>query len=129
MLLGFKKRFAPSVEDGSKTHTIRARRKRAPRVGEICHCYTGLRQKGARLLGRFECVRVQEIRIRVYRNRIMIAIDGIWLSEDEVELFARSDGFQPVGETLSARSVMARYWSLEGIHAFTGDLIHWEYRR
>lgn len=34
MLLGFKKRFAPMVEDGSKTHTIRAKRKIRPRVGK-----------------------------------------------------------------------------------------------
>ena len=33
MLLGFKRRFAPYVEDGSKTHTIRATRKPAAAPG------------------------------------------------------------------------------------------------
>lgn len=70
MLLGFKRRFAPHIQDGSKTHTIRAKRKLRPKAGETCHCYTGLRQKGARLLGRWRCVRVQDI---------IIDYLGIWV--------------------------------------------------
>ena len=58
MLLGFKRRFAPFVEEGSKTHTIRAKRKIAPKVGETCHCYVDPRQKTMRLLGRWTCVKV-----------------------------------------------------------------------
>ncbi len=50
-------RFAHAVLDGSKTHTIRAKRKAPPRVGEILHCYTGLRTKKVKLLGRFQCGR------------------------------------------------------------------------
>lgn len=44
-LLNFKKRFAPLVESGTKTHTIRAWRKHPIREGEMLHLYTGLRQK------------------------------------------------------------------------------------
>lgn len=51
MLLGFKRRFVSAILSGSKCHTIRAKRTRPPRVGETLHCYTGLRQKGATLLG------------------------------------------------------------------------------
>jgi hypothetical protein len=63
MLLGFKRRFAPFVEEGSKTHTIRAKRKIRPKVGEVCHCYVDPRQKSMRLLGRFPCVKVETIDI------------------------------------------------------------------
>lgn len=46
MLLGFNARFVPLILAHEKRHTIRAKRKNAPHVGEICHCYTGLRQRG-----------------------------------------------------------------------------------
>ncbi len=42
MLLGFQSRFEQFVAEGSKTHTIRAYRKRRPKVGEACHCYGGV---------------------------------------------------------------------------------------
>jgi hypothetical protein len=83
MLLSFEKRFVPHVEDGSKTHTIRAERKRAPKVGETCHCYTGLRHKSARLLGRWPCVKVERITVTPHELRI----DGEVLSRDERDAF------------------------------------------
>jgi hypothetical protein len=77
VLLGFKERFAPFVEEGSKTHTIRAKRKIRPRVGEICHCYANPRQKSMRLLGRFECIRVEDLRIEVdvYKTTVRLCIN------------------------------------------------------
>jgi hypothetical protein len=123
MLLNFEKRFVPHVEDGSKTHTIRAERKRAPKVGETCHCYTGLRHKGARLLGRWPCVKVERITVTPHELRI----DGEVLSRDERDAFARRDGFrgpQPWAE-------MMRYWEHEqpsaGEWRFDGYVIHWRY--
>src|SRR5690348_14703111 len=98
MLLGFKARFAPFVEDGTKTHTIRATRKNPPRAGEICHCYTGLRQKGARLLGRWPCVKVEEILLEwlaIERGMtIIISIDGVELDQAEANALAYRDGFR-----------------------------------
>lgn len=62
-LLGFKRRFAPMVLEGSKRHTIRAIRKIPVKVGDVCHCYVDPRQKSMRLLGRWRCTKVQGIRI------------------------------------------------------------------
>lgn len=127
MLLGFKARFAPMVLDGSKTHTIRAPRARRPRVGEPCHCYTGLRQKGARLLGRWECVRVETIRIQLSENGgLLVRIDDAVLGHDEAVMLARRDGFRGQDPLVE----MTQFWLAEGRlqegDIWTGDVIHWD---
>ncbi len=133
MLLGFKARFAPFIEDGSKTHTIRATRKVAPRVGEVCHCYTGLRQKGARLLGRWPCVKVQDIIIEwlavEFGMSILITIDGVELDDAEANALAFADGFRSRG-VRDALGEMQSYWHrLHGADAFPfhGQIIHWRH--
>lgn len=131
MLLGFKKRFVPLVEDGSKTHTIRAKRKLRPRAGETCHCYTGLRQKGARLLGRWKCVKVEEIKIyECGGGRFSVWIGDQELTPDEKDALAWRDGFRSRG-VAGAFGEMVEYWTRlhpkAGPIAFEGDLIHWEY--
>lgn len=135
MLLGFKQRFVPFVEDGSKTHTIRATRKISPKVGEICHCYTGLRQKGARLLGRWDCVKIQNIQINwlevPWGMSLLIAIDGENLDDAEANALAFADGFRSRG-VRDALGEMHAYWhQLHGADAFpfSGHLIHWRYTR
>lgn len=133
MLLGFKDRFAPKILSHEKRHTIRAKRKIAPRVGETCHLYTGLRQRGpiiqklasgqvvrqkvSRLLGRWPCVKVQDIKIVEPRGHApSIRIDGVWLLPDEREALAKSDGFASFAE-------MMEFW--KGRLPFKGDIIHW----
>jgi hypothetical protein len=124
MLLGFKTRFAPMILDGSKRHTIRAKRKIAPKPGEICHCYTGLRQKGAKLLGRWPCLRVEDITIKgasdLYSGIFIgeLTIDGHTLSDDEQETLATHDGFASFAE-------MMEFW--RGRLPFSGDIIHWDF--
>jgi hypothetical protein len=133
VLLGFKRRFASFVEDGSKTHTIRAFRKIAPRVGEICHCYVDPRQKTMRLLGRWPCVRVEPITLDfepdgiAYRLRVTIA--DVTLSSQEAHAFAWADGFR--GE--SPLCDMAEYWLETGrltdaldSKPWHGQVIHWK---
>lgn len=152
MLLGFKRRFAPFVEDGSKTHTIRSKRKVRPKVGETCHCYVDPRQKSMRLLGRFECVRVQDIEIgtRLTRNNEYVGyikIDGAALSPDECDLFAWRDGFRydgtvmeitdpPLHRHVGSFKLMLDYWLNERTRngkkdplPFHGDVIHWRYAK
>lgn len=137
MLLGFKERFAPLVQEGSKTHTIRARRKLTPKAGETCHCYTGLRQKGARLLGRWRCTRVEDIRIEAEYYRIgrevlpvwlRIWIEGAMLTESEMNQICWQDGFR--GE--SPWMEFSSFWQKEhGKRAaslsFQGVIIHWDF--
>jgi hypothetical protein len=136
MLLGFKRQFAPFVEDHSKTHTIRGIRKIPPRVGEICHCYVDPRQKTMRLLGRWPCVRIEEIVIEgiwlkhgdVFRGSIHLA--GNRLDENERDLLAWRDGFRH--ESLNEReglgyggcfTLMMEFWR-ERL-PFVGQIIHW----
>ncbi len=152
MLLGFKPRFVPFVLDGSKTHTIRSERKYPPKVGEVCHCYTGLRQRGpiiqklasgevvrqkmARLLGRWPCVKVEEIQIREFRLNahfgFQLFIEGLWLDVDERNAFAWRDGFRTRGRK-HAFAEMCDYWiTLHRNHGtidFAGQVIHWQYRK
>lgn len=125
-LYNFQKRFAPKILSGQKRHTIRAKRNRRTRPGETCHLYIGLRSKGAQLLMRSSCVRVEDIRIvggivsfKPLRIRpFRIYIDGVELSTDESDRLARTDGFNSLGD-------MAHFW--KGRTPFVGDIIHWKF--
>jgi len=134
MLLNFQPRFAAMILAGTKRHTIRAKRKIRPRVGEICHCYTGLRQRGpiiqklasgqvirqkmSRLLGRWPCVKVQDIMIDTHpiSGHGMVLLDFQELDLDERERLAISDGFECFADMLA-------FW--KGRLPFVGDMIHW----
>ena len=129
MLLGFKRRFAPYVEEGSKTHTIRGVRKIAPRVGETCHCYVDPRQKTMRLLGRFPCVRVERIQIRETNHPpvpLVVKIDGLLLTPEEADLLFQRDGFRDEGgETYTHMQQAAEFW--KDRLPFEGQIIHWRH--
>jgi hypothetical protein len=135
VLLGFKRQFAPFVEEGSKTHTIRGKRAIAPKVGEVCHCYVDPRQKTMRLLGRWPCVRVEEIRIEpltdnvdgcevVYNLRVFI--DGDELTPDEAESLFQRDGFKPTAP-YTATAMARDFWRQR--LPFEGQMIHWDYSK
>lgn len=137
LLLGFKRQFAKFVEEGSKQHTIRGIRKVAPKVGEICHCYADPRQKTMRLLGRFVCTRIERIDIYFGRQRELkgyaqsgikfIEIEGVALTDDEMNLLAFADGFRPVGD--SPIHQMSLFWAREHgcLDGFKGHIIHWRH--
>ena len=136
MLLGFKRRFAPMVESGSKTHTIRRKKRYPPKPGDTCHCYVDPRQKTMRLLGRFPCIAVQDIRIDrsptwgLVEMPLTVTIDGETLSPDEADALFFRDGFRldtaegPYQHVKQA----ARFWA-ENEFPFFGDIVHWEYRK
>jgi len=125
MLLGFKKQFREYVKEGSKRHTIRANRKRPFRVGEICHCYTGLRTKNSELLGRWRCVKVASIRISPGSDPMRVWINDEELSHSEIVLLAFADGFRT--ET-PARSMREFWIHNHGCADFFGVIIHWNYK-
>jgi hypothetical protein len=126
MLLGFSKQFVTYVLDGSKTHTIRGKRRIRPKVGEICHCYQGLRTKKCLLLGRFPLVRVEEIRIVKSRRAISVVIEGRRLTEDERQLLAYRDGFRQPGAKRPFEQMMDFWDAVHGLQKpFHGDIIHW----
>jgi hypothetical protein len=116
-LYNFKAQFVPHILDGSKTHTIRAARVHPDKPGNTLHLYTGLRQKGARLLMRAKCTKVETIEIRAEDQTIRV--DGEWLSESEEEQLAKRDGFKSHAE-------MMRFW--EGRLPFYGHIVHWRKR-
>ena len=133
MLLGFKRQFEPYVEDGSKRHTIRARRKKRPRPGEVCHCYVDPRQKSMRLLGRWPCTKVEEIKIEALNYpHLRIVIEGYVLDAIETEQLLWRDGFRPTKAQasygLSSTALAWQFWEKRLKRArFVGDLIHWDF--
>lgn len=119
-LYNFQKRFVPKILSGEKQHTIRAIRANPDKPGNTLHLYTGLRQKGARLLMRVPCVKVEEIEIRAGiffdENHASVTIDGVKLDREEREALARRDGFSNFEE-------MIHFW--RGRLPFKGHIIHW----
>jgi hypothetical protein len=127
MLLGFKRRFAPFVGEGSKTHTIRATRKIPPRVGEMCHCYVDPRQKTMRLLGRWPCVRVERVEFFPDASAgygVSVFIEGVGLDHSQKDALAWRDGFRGHGEHGAFMEMMA-FWA--GRLPFHGQIIHWKW--
>lgn len=129
-LYNFQKRFVSKILSGEKTHTIRAKRAVPDKPGNMLHLYTGLRQKGARLLMRAPCVKVEEIEITSHREAwammalmppdsgFSVKIGGETLSADECEALARRDGFDNFAQ-------MMMFW--DGRLPFKGDIIHWRF--
>ena|ERR1019366_5103979 len=111
-LYNFQRRFVPKILSGEKTHTIRAVRANPDRPGNVLHLYTGLRHKGAQLLMRVPCVKVEEIEIAP----LYVKIDGIVLDYSEEEALARRDGFPNFAD-------MMAFW--EERLPFRGHIVHW----
>jgi hypothetical protein len=116
-LYNFQDQFVQPILEGRKTHTIRSRRKNPDKPGNVLHLYTGLRRKGARLLMRPLCTRVEEILMAVDdAAQAQVYIEGEKLSADERELLAVRDGFANWRE-------MVQFWN--GRFPFEGHIIHW----
>lgn len=116
-LYNFQPRFAPMILSGRKTHTIRALRANPDKPGNTLHLYTGLRHKGACLLMRVLCVKVEEVHIRLVNGwDASIAVNMIDLDDSEREALARRDGFRDFAE-------MMQFWK-ERL-PFRGHIIHW----
>lgn len=156
MMVPFRRRFAAYVQDRSKRHTIRLVRKNPIQVGDRLDCYLEPRRtpKGekALLLGRFKCVRIEPIEIVCrlpgwafkgsYAANVdfyavfQVSVAGEWLTRDERDVFAWSDGFRHSDrtrrtDTRGCFGFMADYW-LEDMKKrklrwpFVGVVIHWE---
>lgn len=113
-LYNFRSRFVPLILNGSKTHTIRGDRKRADKPGNTMHLYTGLRQKGAQLLMRVPCIRVESIDID---REQQVFLGEEQLSLDECEAMAVRDGFSSFAD-------MMTFW--KGRLPFHGHVYHWD---
>lgn len=114
-LYNFKAQFVAPILAGEKTHTIRATRANPDKPGNTLHLYTGLRHKGARLLMRATCTKVEQVTISALFGRIMI--NGELLDDEEQEQLARRDGFK-------SHYDMMQFW--HGRLPFEGHIIHWK---
>ena len=83
----FQDRFIPKILSGTKSHTIRKRRKYPTKVGDILWLYTGMRTKGCRLIAGALCVRVEPIVIWPFEHRVAANI------EFSINQLAYGDGF------------------------------------
>ena len=129
--LSFKGQFAGPIVEGIKRQTVRAGRKRPPRVGERLQLYTGMRTKHCRkIIPDPLCTEVRVIRIVVDPKApgIIAEIDfgDFKLREHEIERFAVADGFAGT-DGCSARRAMGNFWMRHhGPGEFLGLLIRWE---
>ena len=129
----FKAMFAPQIEARTKLQTVRGNRRRHARPGEPIQLYAGMRTRYCRKLVTPDpvCFRVRPITIDVTglisAGIASIEIGGRFLAFEEIERFARADGFAPeyLGGT-SARENMGAVWRANhGTGRFEGALIEW----
>ncbi|GEP06862.1 hypothetical protein [Methylobacterium oxalidis] len=115
----FKKRFAAPILAGTKAQTIRADRKRHARLGELVQLFTGMRTKHCRRLGEARCTEVYSIALDLELG-IVFANDGWIRTQEDLDAFARQDGFPYWSELVA-------FWAAEhpGVSYFSGILIRW----
>ena len=117
----FQTRFAPDIQSGWKTHTIRGQRKRHARPQERLQLYCNMR--------RADCFKIRTDPVCTFVDPISItyhdeAIVMIWTGPDmqdeilpeDFDLFARLDGFS------SARD-MHQFWLAQGAPLFAGAVM------
>jgi hypothetical protein len=111
----FKAQFAPRIEDGSKTSTIRVFAKtQPPVVGDTLKLFTGMRQKNCRKLKEVKCAKVHAIEI----GKDYINLGGLFLVPRLQRKFAVRDGFEDLAEL---RSFFRAHYGLP----FRGVWVSW----
>ncbi len=104
----FKSRFAASIVANTKTQNIRAKRlgrSRHARPGELVHRYTGMRTRQCTKLGESRCIAVWPIELHL-RDGIVFANGGWIRTEEDLDAFARQDGFRDW-------SALVAFWAAE----------------
>jgi hypothetical protein len=142
----FQERFVPFVKDGSKPHTIRARRRSFAKPGDTLYLYYGMRTKHCTKLREEVCSKAKTIFIK--KNGAVIIYDdrlddyqvdllrngkypkmGMKLSDFNKDQLAWRDGFRPEGTSLKnpkgCFDLMIRFWNQTHKLPFIGDIIYW----
>ena len=123
----FQKQFVPMILDKSKTHTIRRRRARPTKPGDMLMLYTGMRTKSCKLIAVTECVRIEPIEIVMKANNRKI-VSPIYIDEkqfwktwnvQEVHQLAIGDGFVNIPEFFK----FFEQYKKELLEDF--EIIHW----
>jgi hypothetical protein len=90
--LSFQVQFREMIEEGSKCHTVRRRRKKnAIAPGQLLRLYTGMRTKQCKLIKDAVCASV--VPIAIFPEIGQIRLDGRLLPLNEMMHFAVRDGF------------------------------------
>ena len=121
MILSFKPQFIHPIQVGTKIHTIREDKTNRWKPGRKIDFFTGryTNKDRRRFAPSKECVSVQKIEIKwddisLDWRTVDVLIDDRILSEKEIHLLAKRDGFT---------------WSEDFLiwfnKDFTGKLIHW----
>lgn len=116
----FKKRFAPAIERGIKTGTIRADRKRHAAPGETMQLYVAMRTATCRLLGAPRCTAVNPITLDFPNDRV--SIGGVILTGwSQLNAFSQGDGFEDWAD-------MRAFWAENhpGAPVFSGIQLLWD---
>ena len=127
--LSYRPWLAPKVLNGSKPHTIRVKRKRPIRAGDLIQHFTGMRTTACKRLGESLCTGAYEITIDVKERAVFVPQgfvdqlrqDGLFppvVSYDADDL-ARMDGF----DSLDAFLDFFRPAAVDG--PLVGDLYYW----
>lgn len=118
----FRPRFAEPILAGTKDQTIRAPRagRGHVRPGEALQLYTGMRTRQCRLILRTTCLAVLPVQL-FWRPAIAFVVDGAPVPLDDLDAFARRDGFTDADD-------MAAFWRAEhpALDVFEGTLIRWQ---
>lgn len=135
----FKKFFVPQIVAGIKLQTVRADRQRHAQPGEPIQLYQSMRTKHCQKILPDDptCTACEHIVIERTPGAILwIEINGCTLKADDVEQFAREDGFAPEHitplaphlDSHQAMTNMAMFWDLthDSRGAFEGRLIRWK---
>ena len=126
----FQKQFVAEIQAGKKHQTIRAARKnRHAHVGERLQLYSGQRTKNCQKLFDKDpvCRAVDDVEIYITNNGKIdqIVLNCRNLTSNEIENFAKADGFIPAGN-LTARDAMGEFFQdYHGIGLFKGKVIKW----
>lgn len=137
----FQVMFEQQIRALAKRQTVRADRKRHARPGEPIQLFCDQRSRRCRKLLTPDpiCTAVRRVEIAIHdlvdELVASILIDGIPLGRDEIEAFARADGFGPeqiaqysrFPVAATARANMGAFWKTRhGLGRFEGVLITWE---
>lgn len=153
----YNEQFVPMILDGSKTQTVRGRRKFPARIGDKLFHFHGLRTQHSQRLRENVCILTHSIVLSVELGIILYdrSVDSCYfdmlrkdpitaqapfnkkmLSSDDRAKFAWMDGFRPPGTTAMAPgevawTLMLEFWKEEnGLSEETGwigDVIYWSH--
>lgn len=132
----YKPYFAPQISTGIKCQTVRADRRRHARPGERIQHFVGMRTRRChKVRPDTICVSIEPIRIDLFDEGILCIVVGERvLTDDEMESFARDDGFAPehingICIDMSGKTAlenMSRFWLDNHFPGpFYGVLVKW----